>query len=77
MVLFQMIIEVAVCAMSDTFSQFSLNGSGVGVVPIGRDLDWYSLGDGSGGPEEGLSGGAVVCLTWYTSTRFPSRSIPR
>jgi len=48
MVLLQMIIEVPVGAMRDPFSQFSLNGPGVGVMPISGNPGWYSVTNGPG-----------------------------
>src|SRR5262249_18334086 len=71
MVLLQMIIQVAVRAMGDCLAQLRLDGSRIGIVPIGGDPVRHHLGDGPGGPEERLCRGTVPRLTQIDVHQIP------
>ena len=71
MVLLQMVIEVAICAVSDTFSQFRLNGSWVRVMPVGGNSVQHDLGDRASRVEERLGSRTVPRLTQIDVDQVP------
>src|SRR5262249_4327365 len=63
MVLLQVIIQVAVGAMTHRLPQLSFDGSGVGVMSIGRNAFRDTLSDRTRGPEERFGRSTATLLT--------------
>jgi hypothetical protein len=77
MVLLQMIIQVAVGAMTHLFPQLRFDRAGIGVMPVGRN----ALRDTFGTVRADRKNASTAALSRFslrrTSTRFPARSIAR
>src|SRR4051812_24491903 len=71
MVLFQVIVQVTVGAMTHGFPQLSFDGSRIGVMPVGRHALRDTTGDSPCGVEERFCRCLVPLLTQHYIDQVP------
>jgi hypothetical protein len=77
MILLDPIGEIVIAAMDDLISQDLADGTGVGIMPIGRDPLWGRTNHVDGlRRSKRLAASIFRFSLTIESTRFPSRSMP-